>query len=174
MDGIVLWLMGPTSSGKTTISKKLCDRLRSYGYVTVTYDGDDVRNIFASNLGFASKDRLKVVKMLVYMANKAAKAGAIVIISALTANDDARKYIKESISNILIGYVECDISVCASRDPKGLYKQAKEGKIDTLIGYNTEYKAPENSDIVINSEVNTVSSNLDSIEKFLKMKSIIK
>lgn len=144
--------MGPTSSGKTTIGEHLAKRLRADGLPVLHFDGDEVRDFFGDNLGFEKSDRQRVVATLVHLANKTAAAGVNVIVSALTASEDARKLVLDSIDGLVLIYVKCSIETCAARDPKGLYAQAKNGEIDTLIGVNSEYLAPENPDLVIDTE----------------------
>lgn len=162
--------MGPTSSGKTTISELLLKRLRESGVQTTHYDGDEFRDLFGDGYGFSSDNRNRVVQALVRFSNKALESGVNVIVSALTANPDARVYVKENVCNLLLVSIKCSISECANRDPKGLYEKAKKGEIDTLIGYNTEYLPPENPHIVIDTELNgveyCVNQLLDNLSKF--------
>ena len=74
----VIWLMGPTSSGKTTIAELLLKRLREDGGVMLHYDGDEVRDFFGDGLGFEAADRLRVVSTLTHLVNKSTAAGIIV------------------------------------------------------------------------------------------------
>jgi len=172
--GFVLWVMGPTSSGKTTISEQLLLRLRGNNVFVMHYDGDEVRSFLGPDHGFSKNDRLRVVSTIVHLSNKALEAGACVIVSALTANPDARAYVMAHVHNLLICSVECSLERCMKRDPKGLYAKAREGKIDTLIGYNEEYMYPEKVDIVINTENENAEQCVDSLYDTLKMKSLVK
>ena len=95
-----IWLMGPTSSGKTTISKKLVDFLHKSNFLIVHYDGDEIRNLFGEGFNFTEKNRFLVIKTLVYLANKANQSGIPAIISALTAHKNAREYVKANIKNL--------------------------------------------------------------------------
>jgi adenylylsulfate kinase len=166
-EGWVLWLIGPTSSGKTTIAENLIKRFKESDLNMIHFDGDEVRKFFGKDLGFLVADRLRVVETLVYLANKCAKVGMNVVVSALTANEDARELVMNNINNLHIGYVKCSIECCAQRDPKNLYKLAKEGKIDTLIGFNTAYDPPQHSDITLNTEKNSVEEILCQLESYL-------
>lgn len=150
--GFALWLLGPTSGGKTTVAEKLTEHLRTKGVTVLHYDGDEVRNFFGENHGFEPSDRMRVVSTLIHLANKATESGTNVIISALTANEDARRRVLSDVSGLITGYIKCPIKVCAARDPKGLYARARSGEIDTLIGLNSEYRAPQNPDIVIDTD----------------------
>ena len=151
-DGSILWILGPTSSGKTTIAEQLLQKLRARGHVVIHYDGDEVRDFFGDNLGFSGIERLKVVQTIVHLANKASEAGLLVIVSALTANNDAREFVKKNVKQLVTIYLECSIEACVERDPKELYKQAKEGEINTLVGYNKPYNIPYEPDIILNTE----------------------
>ena len=148
----VLWIMGPTASGKTTLANGLKTKFRENGILTLHYDGDEVRDFFGPEHGFKEKDRLMVVKTLAHLANKAVDAGVNVIVSALTANEDAREYVKKHVKNLVLVYLECSIEKCMERDPKGLYKKAVNSELDTVIGYNTEYLPLVGPDLVLNTE----------------------
>ncbi len=166
--GFVLWLMGPTSSGKTTVSNAVVERLRNAGTTIIHFDGDEVRDFFGDNLGFNPEDRLRVVSTLIHLAKKVSLAGTNVIVSALTANPDARKLLDENLGDAVIGFIQCSIETCAARDPKGLYAMAKSGEIDTLVGYNTEYPVLENPDIVLDTENDPLDALVDQTIDYLR------
>lgn len=148
----MLWLLGPTSAGKTTLGTHTVAKLRARGIPAILLDGDEVRDWFGPGLGFGSASRLRVVTTLVHLANKAAEAGMHVVVAALTAGEDARDYVRGHVKGLTLGYVACSIETCAQRDPKGLYRKAVNGEIDTLIGYNGAYRPPERPDLVLDTE----------------------
>lgn len=162
--------MGPTSGGKTTLAEHFVQWSRNANVQVIHYDGDEVRDFFGSQHGFKPEDRMRIVNTLIHLANKAAEAGTNVIVSALTANEDARVRVRERIRDVIIVSVECSIKTCAQRDPKGLYGMAKRGEIKTLIGFNTEYLPPKNPDIVINTESLTPNNAIDTLACFLREK----
>ena len=166
-DGNIIWIMGPTSSGKTTLAEALTKRLSNSKIPVWHYDGDEVRNLLGSKLGFGSNGRLTVVKTLVHVADKASRAGHNVVVSALTANEDARKIVNEQLSNLSIIYLDCPIDVCSKRDPKGLYKKAGNKEIDTLIGFNTAYNKPEKSDLILDTSQKSIEECTDELVNFL-------
>ena len=161
--GTVLWLLGPTSAGKTTLAMRVVSDLRRHGILAIHFDGDEVRQFFGADLGFGAESRLRVVSTLVHLANKAADAGLHVVVSALTAGEDARAYVSANVRNLTVGYVTCPIQTCARRDPKGLYRKAMNGEIDTLIGYNTEYRPPEEPDLVLDTEAQSLDDLAERI-----------
>ena len=98
-----------------------------------------------------------------HLANKAAEAGLHVIVSALTAGQDARDLILSEIEDLRIGYVKCSIETCARRDPKGLYGRAMRGEIDSLVGYNSAYRPPSDPDLVLDTERYATETLVQSI-----------
>jgi adenylylsulfate kinase len=162
-DRNVYWLMGPTSSGKSTIAKSFLKSSREKGIPTIHFDGDEVRDFFQSGLGFSEKERLRVVMTLAHLSNKALNSGLNVIVSALTANADARNYIVSNVNKLVIVYIKCDVEICSQRDPKGLYKKAKDGEIKTLIGINGKYHAPKDPDILINTENDSIDVSVSKL-----------
>lgn len=158
-----LWLMGPTSSGKTTIARALNSRLEATGLPCLHFDGDEVRDLYGPDFSFGPESRLRVVSTCVYLANKVVNQGIHCIVSALTANDDARQYVAEHLVNYSMGYVHCSINECIRRDPKGLYRKAINGEIDTLVGYNTPYVPPENAVLDIDTESCDVEQAVEDI-----------
>ena len=161
--------MGPTSSGKTTIGEHLLARLRADGSPSMHFDGDEVRAFFGEDLGFEVSDRQRVVATLVHLANKTSAAGVNVIVSALTASEDARRLVLDSVKNLTIVYIKCSIETCAERDPKGLYAQAKNGEIDTLVGVNSDYLPPDNPDLVVDTEDLFPTEAVDAILQLVRV-----
>ena len=107
------------------------------------------------------------------MANKSVDAGLNVIVSALTANNDVRKFVHDRVNKLIVGYVKCSINECIRRDPKGLYRKAEKGEIDTLIGFNQEYCAPEKPNIVLETEIKSQAEIVVCLEDFLYQNNLI-
>lgn len=166
--GPILWLMGPTSAGKTTIAAALVERLRAQEVRALHYDGDEIRDLFG-DLDFTGASRLRVVGALVALATKASDAGLAVVVSALTANPDARRLVVGLGERLVLCHVDCPIDVCAARDPKQLYRRAQRGEIDTLIGVNTPYLAPENPDIVLATDRLSVAECVEQLLRKLAL-----
>lgn len=160
--------MGPTSAGKTTIANELMKQLIESDVMALHFDGDEVRELFGPSHGFAKEDRLLVVKALVHFANKTVRSGINVVISALTANEESRQYVYANASNLIVCYINCGIEACINRDPKGLYKKALNGEINSLPGVNSPYAPPHRYDFMIDSERYGVYQCVEQILKKLK------
>ena len=163
--GRVIWLLGPTSAGKTTIGKLYVDMARANGVAALHYDGDEVRGFFGGDLGFRPEDRLRAVSICTHVAEKAAEAGIEVVVSALTANDDARAYIREQIKDLALIYLSCPLAVCIERDSRGLYRKAEAGEVDpdTIIGLKTPYNPPRDADMTIDTSEYTAQQSAELI-----------
>ncbi len=154
-----IWILGPTGSGKTTLGQKLCEAMNRIGRPCVHYDGDVFRNTFAEPGNFSKESRFRVVKSLVEFAVGANASGVNAVVSALTAHSESRKAVRMSIPNALVCYLDCSIETCSLRDHKGLYKQAKLGEIDTVIGVNEKYSRYDNADVFIDTETLSVDES---------------
>jgi adenylylsulfate kinase len=166
---MTIWILGPTSSGKTTIGMALVDSLRKDHFHTIHYDGDEIRGFFGPDLGFKKENRLKVVSAIVHLANKAAAARVTPVVSALTANVDAREYVRATSTNLFVVSLSCPLEVCITRDSRGLYKKAINGEIDpkTLIGFETPYPAIDAPDLLIDTSVMAPTESVAAIKHHL-------
>jgi len=166
----VLWLMGPTSAGKTTIGRLFVEEMRATEIPAIHYDGDEIRAFFGDTLGFRPEERLRAVSTCAQLGKKANDAGLNVVISALTAHDDSRSYIKNNVPNLVVTYLTCPIDICIQRDSRGLYRKARQGTVDpkTLIGLQSPYEPPINPDIVIDTSKHTLEQSVVIIKNWLK------
>ena len=170
----VLWLMGPTSAGKTTLASAFTEKLRRAGSMPVLHwDGDQVRDMIGDSLDFSSDSRLRVVRGLAVLAEATSNAGVLTVVSALTAHDNARGLIRALLPRLLIVYVHCPLETCMERDPKGIYEMAKTGKIDTLVGYNSQYVPPDNPDLEIDTSSADVDDCVDRLIEFVGGRGIL-
>ncbi len=170
----VIWLMGPTSAGKTTLARSLTERLRNQeNLAAVHWDGDLVRDLLGKNLSFSPESRLRVVRALALLAEVTSQSGVLTVVSALTAHEDARQLVRESLPRLLSVHVHCPMDICIERDPKGLYRQAIAGEIDTLIGYNESYNPPEAPDLEINTSSLSVEAGVETLVEFLKKRGVL-
>ena len=151
----VIWLYGLSGSGKSTLANKLEKRLFELGNKTYILDGDNTRYGLTKGLGFSREDRDENIRRVAETANLMADAGLIVICSFITPFEQQRELIKTILNNQnqISVFVDCDIEVCEQRDPKGLYKKARNGEITNFTGISSPFEAPKNPDIVVNTMI---------------------
>jgi|TARA_B100001540_G_scaffold242672_1_gene217549 adenylyl-sulfate kinase len=151
--GAVVWLTGLSGSGKTTLAKNVERKLFDKGYNVYMLDGDNVRDGLNSNLGFSDEDREENIRRIGEVAALFARAGFVVITAFISPFAKDRKIALNAFNdNSHEIYLSCDIETCEERDPKGLYKKARNGEISDFTGIDSPYEAPESPDLLINTQ----------------------
>ncbi len=151
--GCTVWLTGLPSSGKSTIAFSLEHALIEQGRMAYVLDGDNIRHGLNKNLGFSAEDRAENIRRIGEVTKLFADAGVISItsfVSPYTADRDlARKLHDDAAIPFIEIFVDTPVSECEKRDPKGLYKKAREGKIPNFTGVNDPYEPPPKPDLVL-------------------------
>ena len=151
--GGVLWFTGLSGSGKSTLAKQLQKRLFDKGYQVVCLDGDNVRKGLNRDLGFSPEDRKENIRRVSEVAALFAQSGTIVISSFISPYREdrrsARAVAPDYFHNI---YIKASLESCEKRDTKGLYKQAREGKLAEFTGVSAPYEEPQNPDLVVETD----------------------
>jgi adenylylsulfate kinase len=150
--GFVIWLSGLPGSGKTTTAKFLENELRRRGLRVETLDGDEVRRSLSPDLGFSRSDRELHAKRVSYLSRLLSRNGVITIVALISPFQSSRDYARNLIGRFVEVWVNCSVETCRMRDPKGLYKQAQEGKVSNLTGMQDPYEPPINPEVIIDTE----------------------
>jgi adenylylsulfate kinase len=162
-----IWLIGPSGAGKTTIGKELKNKLEKTGRQSVLIDGDELRNTICKDLGFSYHDRLQQTIRASYMAKAVNQGGAWAIVCLITPFQEFREKAREIIGdNISIVYLESSKETRIERDPKGLYKKAIAGELDSkLTGYDGVFDIPQSKEaLTISTDSNkTIDESVDEI-----------
>jgi len=162
----VLWFTGLSGSGKSTIANLLEQELHKQGKHTYILDGDNIRLALNHDLGFSEVDRIENIRRISEVAKLMMDAGLIVIVTTISPFMQDRQMARNLIGeqNFLEIYIDTPIAVCKARDPKGLYKKAKDGLIPNMTGINSPYEVPESANIIIkgHDEKNT-SKHVENI-----------
>ncbi|GJT48209.1 adenylyl-sulfate kinase 3-like protein [Tanacetum coccineum] len=152
--GCVIWITGLSGSGKSTLACALTRALHSRGKLTYVLDGDNVRHGLNSDLTFKAEDRAENIRRIGEVAKLFADSGIICIASVISPyrkdRDACRSKLPEG--DFIEVYMDMPLRVCEARDPKGLYKLARAGKITGFTGVDDPYEAPLNCEIVIQQE----------------------
>lgn len=167
----VIWLTGLSGSGKSTIANELAIKLQQKGKLAYILDGDNVRMGLNKDLGFSDDDRKENIRRIAEVAKLLSDAGVIVITAFISPFREERERAKDIIGrNNFVGvYVEAPLMVCEERDPKGLYKKARNGEIPMFTGIDSPYEKPTNADLTINTEENSIQTCVDFIYKNLNL-----
>jgi adenylylsulfate kinase len=161
--GFVVWLTGLSGAGKTTIAHALAERLKSAGYKVEILDGDVVRQHFSKGLGFSKEDRIENIKRVAYVAHLLARNGVVVIVALISPYREGRNYARQLIGDFVEVYVKCPLNVLIERDVKGLYAKALRCEIQNFTGISDPYEPPENPEVIIETDKETVDESVDKI-----------
>ena len=150
---VTLWLTGLSGSGKSTLAFALERALVDQGRACYVLDGDNVRHGLNRNLGFSAADRAENIRRIAEVARLMNDAGLIVITAFISPycadREAARKIIGAGCFREV--HVSTSLSVCESRDPKGLYAGARAGRVADFTGVSSPYEAPESPDLIIDT-----------------------
>ncbi|MEH7452223.1 MULTISPECIES: adenylyl-sulfate kinase [Bacillaceae] len=171
----ILWFTGLSASGKSTIANEIAKALYHLNVQQYVLDGDNIRHGLNKDLGFTDFDRTENIRRIGEVAKLFVDNGQIVLtafISPFIADRNIVRSLVEQDEFIEV-YVECSVETCESRDPKGLYKKAKNGEIQNFTGISSPYEAPINPEITLNTDKQSVQECVETILQFLKSKNYI-
>ncbi len=148
--GFVLWFTGLSGAGKTTIANIVEPELERRGLTVEHLDGDIVRTHLSKGLGFSKEDRDTNIARIGWVASRIARAGAAVVVSAISPYEEMRKHARSLVEQhapFVEIYVATPLEECARRDPKGLYVAAFAGEIEEFTGVSAPYEEPEDPEL---------------------------
>ena len=175
--GFTVFFMGLSGSGKSTLANGLLVKLLEQGSRPVTLlDGDIIRTHLSSELGFSKEHRSINVKRIGYVASEITKNGGIAICAPIAPYESDRNYNRKLISR-LGGYIEVHVATslekCEERDVKGLYRLAREGKLQEFTGISDPYEDPINAELKIDSSGIDPEKLVDKIYNYIEERGFI-
>jgi adenylylsulfate kinase len=172
----VLWFTGLSGSGKSTLANALARYLFEVNIQTYVLDGDNIRHGLNKDLGFTDEDRKENIRRIGEVSKLFVDSGQIVLTAFISPFREDRQQVKDILSEneFFEVYVKCSLDECEVRDPKGLYKKARNNEIKHFTGIDSPYEEPENPAIIVNTEKQTVEESVKQIVDFLVGKELIK
>ncbi|MFZ3577473.1 adenylyl-sulfate kinase [Virgibacillus sp. DJP39] len=166
----VIWFTGLSGSGKSTIANLVNKKLFDVQVNTYILDGDNVRHGLNAGLGFSADDRTENIRRVGEVAKLFADSGAIVLTAFISPYQSDRDRVREILTKdeFLEVHVDCPLAACERRDPKGLYKKARNGEIKEFTGIDSPYEAPNSPELVIKSDQFNEEECADQIISVLK------
>lgn len=163
--GAVIWFYGLSGSGKSTISKEVAAELAVLQIPFYVLDGDVLRKGLCRDLSMSPEDRRENIRRAAHVARILADAGLVVLSAFITPYNELRRLVR----SILTGfpycecYLECGVSTCRTRDPKGLYTKADAGLIPEFTGVSAPFEPPEKPDLTICTEKLTIEQSVQEV-----------
>ena len=165
----VLWFTGLSGAGKSTIANRVEEKLHLLGCHTYLLDGDNVRHGLNRDLGFTDADRVENVRRVGEAAKLFVDAGLIVLVSFISPFRSERRMARELVEKgeFFEVFVDVPLEVAEERDPKGLYRKARDGEIAHFTGIDSPYEVPENPEFHLDAAADTPDALADRIVAYL-------
>jgi adenylylsulfate kinase len=144
------------------------ETLRNVPLNVEVLDGDELRKLISSDLGFTKEDREKHVKRVAFLSNLLARNGVVSIVALISPYRSMRQYVRENVHNFTEVWVKCSLETCKRRDPKGLYKKAESGTISNFTGIQDTYEPPLKPEIVVDTEEEMPTQCVEKILNYLR------
>ena len=169
---ILIWLSGISGSGKSTIANELEKKLYENNFLSYLLDGDNIRIGLNKDLGFTDDDRKENIRRISEVSRLMLEAGLIVITAFISPFKEERQLAKSLVleENYFLVHVDCSVEKCEERDVKGLYKKARAGEIKNFTGIDSPYEVPENPNLIVNTEKESVDESVKKIFNAIKGK----
>jgi adenylylsulfate kinase len=172
---VILWFTGLSGAGKSTVANEVEKRLHEKGVHTYLLDGDNIRHGMNKDLGFSPEDRKENIRRIREVAKLFVDAGVIVLTAFISPYREERELARQIVEEeeFIEVYVKCSIGECERRDPKGLYKKARDGEIPEFTGISSVYEEPISPEIVIETDRQSLAESVDQIVHYLENRGII-
>ena len=156
---------GLSGAGKTSLAQEVLKIYRKRGIKTILLDGDLIRKGINNDLSFSKEDRKENVRRIAEICKLMLEVDVVPFVAAITPYEAHRELVKKIIGQhrILMVYIECPITECEKRDPKGLYRLARKGKIESFTGISDTFEEPEPSTISINTANLTLEQSVQKL-----------
>ncbi len=171
---VTVWLTGLSASGKSTLANATARTLYELGVRTHVLDGDNVRHGLNKDLGFSPDDRAENIRRIGELAKLYTDAGLVnftAFISPYRVDRDNSRALQPD--DFIEVHVDCSLEVCEERDPKGIYKKARDGLIKDFTGVSAPYESPERPEVYLNTATTSIEDCVKTIVAALVDRGVI-
>ena len=168
--GALLWFTGLSAAGKSTIANAVDYKLNQRRFHTYLLDGDNVRHGLNKSLGFSAEDRAENIRRIGEVGKLMVDAGLIVCTAFISPYRRDRDAVRETITagHFIEIFVDASLATCEARDPKGLYKQARAGKLKQFTGIDDPYEPPVKPELTLDSDSKGIEVLAEEIVDYLE------
>lgn len=158
----VIWFTGLSGAGKSTIAERVAERLTARGEKVEFLDGDVIRALFP-NTGFTREERDSHVRRVGFLASRLEHHGVVVIAALISPSAASRAFVRDLCHNFVEVHVSTPLSECERRDVKGLYAQARQGRLHDFTGIDAPYEAPLDPEVAVDTTRLSVADSADQV-----------
>lgn len=165
-NGVVVWFTGLSGSGKSTLAWALARRMNDLGWTVEVIDGDDFRKNLSYGLGFSRADRKENMRRAACLAEILVHHVDFVLVALIAPYREARSEVTGKLANYLEVYVNAPLSVCETRDPKGLYAKARDGRMKNFTGFDDPYEPPLSPELECRTDLESIDQSVRKVLHF--------
>lgn len=172
----VLWFTGLSGAGKSTLAHAVEESLHQLACHTFVLDGDNVRHGLCADLGFSMLDRTENIRRVGEVTKLFVEAGLIVMTAFISPLRSDREQARGLFphGDFFEIYCAAELTLCETRDVKGLYRRARAGEVKEFTGISSPYEVPENPDLIINTGELSVGDCVENVLTFLRQRGVLK
>lgn len=168
----MVFFTGLSGSNESTIAKGLLERILDHGGRTVSMlDGDEVRRMLSSGLGFSAEDRATNIARIGFVAAEIARHGGLAIAAPIAPFEvgraEVRRRVNQAGAEFLLIHVATTLEECERRDRKGLYAKARRGEIPEFTGISSAYEEPQDADLVLDTLGHSVAEGVETVWRLM-------
>ncbi len=171
----ILWFTGLSASGKSSVANAFARRLFDRCNQAFVLDGDNVRHGLNKDLGFDEAGRKENIRRIGEVSKLFVENGQIVLTAFISPYREDRQVVRALVEEgeFIEVYVRCSVETCEQRDPKGLYKKARNAEIPNFTGISAPYEEPDNPEIILDTELNSIEVCVDQLTDILTSRGYI-
>ncbi|MET4561506.1 adenylylsulfate kinase [Lysinibacillus parviboronicapiens] len=171
----ILWFTGLSASGKSSVANAFARTLFERGNQAFVLDGDNVRHGLNNDLGFGEADRKENIRRIGEVSKLFVESGQIVLTAFISPYRADRQIVRDLMGEgeFLEVYVKCSVETCEKRDPKGLYKKARNAEIPNFTGISAPYEEPNYPEVMLDTEQHSIEQCVEQLTAILTDKGYI-
>lgn len=162
-DGFTVWFTGLPRSGKTTIARKLVDRMRSRGLNVEFLNSARIRREVNRSLGFTREEIDTNLRRLGYECKLLNRNGVVAVVTAVSPYRDVRDAIRADVGSCVEVYCRATMEALMSRDEQGFFEKAMRGEIQHVAGVNAPFEEPFKPEVLVNTDVESTEACCEKV-----------
>lgn len=149
---MVVWIIGLSGAGKTTLASAVVEYMRAEGRSVVLIDGDAVREMFGNDLGHTLEDRFLNAQRICQLCKFLEAQNIHVVCAILSLFPESRTWNRANLKRYYEIFIDVPLSTLETRDYKGIYQKYRAGEICDVAGLDLEFVAPDQADLVLRNQ----------------------
>lgn len=145
---MVIWLIGISGAGKTTLGNALVAHYRAQGRQSYLIDGDAVRSFFDNDLGYSRQERMENIRRIILAAHVCDENGVVTVVANISPFEELRRFARQKIRGYHEIYLKRDVRLSRARDVKGVYQAHGDSE---MVGLGQAFDEPEHPDLTIDT-----------------------